>query len=189
MSELTFRLDGPATAETIERAKRLAGIYCNHCKQSVPPDRTGPSAISGDMFISCPACDHDIYSGESFESWTSRPVLNSSDDDNECWMEADITEQEIGEKHDQGKAQWDLTPWAAQTEITKALTFGAEKYGPDNWRNVGNAKRRYTSALFRHVVAWLKGDERDPESGLHHLAHAGCCLLFLLEVQLEKSRE
>jgi hypothetical protein len=32
----------------------------------------------------------------------------------------------------------------------------------------------------RHVHAWRAGETKDPESGLHHLAHAGCCLLFML---------
>jgi len=33
----------------------------------------------------------------------------------------------------------------------------------------------------RHLTAWWAGEDLDPESGLHHLAHAACCLMFLLE--------
>ena len=53
-------------------------------------------------------------------------------------------------------------------------------YGPDNWRRVTDAKNRYFAAMVRHITAWWGGEKFDPESGLHHLAHAGCCLLFLM---------
>jgi hypothetical protein len=48
------------------------------------------------------------------------------------------------------------------------------------WQKVPNAKERYFAALMRHLTAWWDGERADPESGLHHLAHAGCCLLFLI---------
>lgn len=82
-------------------------------------------------------------------------------------------------KQDNGKPMWDLLPFGPVGEIVKVLTFGAEKYGPENWRMVPDAKNRYFAALMRHITAWWDGEMVDPESGLHHLAHAGCCLLFL----------
>jgi hypothetical protein len=92
-----------------------------------------------------------------------------------------------GEKHDQGKARWDLLPFKALEEIVMVLTFGANKYEPDGWRKVPNAKPRYFAAAMRHMMAWLiRGEQRDPESGLHHLAHAACCLFFMLELSLEE---
>jgi hypothetical protein len=39
----------------------------------------------------------------------------------------------------------------------------------------------FFAALLRHLFAWWRGEELDPESGLSHLAHAGCCLMFLME--------
>lgn len=87
-----------------------------------------------------------------------------------------------GQKHDTKKPRWDLLPWEAQSQIVDVLTFGAEKYGPDNWRDLPFARRRYAAAAFRHIVAWLKGERQDPESGLHRLAHAACFILFLLEM-------
>ena len=35
-------------------------------------------------------------------------------------------------------------------------------------------------ALQRHLSSWWGGEDKDPETNLSHLAHAGCCLLFLL---------
>lgn len=88
-----------------------------------------------------------------------------------------------GLKHDQDKARWDLLPWRAASEVVDVLTFGAQKYAPDNWRHVPDARRRYFAALLRHLVAWWLGEQRDPESGRHHLAHAVCCAMFLMELE------
>lgn len=90
-----------------------------------------------------------------------------------------------GRKDDQGKTRWDLVQPLALEEYARVLTHGAKKYAPDNWREVPDAKRRYFAAALRHLWAWWKGEPIDPESGCHHLAHAMCCLTFLLEPELE----
>jgi hypothetical protein len=46
---------------------------------------------------------------------------------------------------------------------------------------VPDAERRYFDAMQRHVWAWRRGESLDPETGMHHLAHAACCLFFLYE--------
>jgi hypothetical protein len=91
---------------------------------------------------------------------------------------------DVGKKDDAAKTRWHLFPFDALEEIAKVLTRGAAKYGDGNWEHVDAAKDRYTSALLRHVAAWRQGVRDDPEWGLHHLAHAGCCLLFLLALEL-----
>jgi hypothetical protein len=85
-----------------------------------------------------------------------------------------------GAKHDTGKPQWHLLPWRAVEAVVKVLDHGALKYAPDNWRKVDRWRERYLSATMRHLVAWRCGERDDPESGLPHLAHAACCVLFLL---------
>lgn len=90
-----------------------------------------------------------------------------------------------GVKHDAGKLDYTLVPWDGLEEIVKVLEFGAKKYARDNWRFVKGAETRYMAAALRHLIAYQMADEVDPETGLSHLAHAGCCLLFLLA--LEKS--
>ena len=86
-----------------------------------------------------------------------------------------------GRKFDGGKLQYGLLPPAALKATVEILTFGAEKYEPDNWKYVPDSKRRYFDALNRHLWAWKEGEQLDPESGKHHLAHAMCCLMFLYE--------
>lgn len=87
-----------------------------------------------------------------------------------------------GRKDDSSKLPFALVPWAAMEEVVAVLRFGADKYGADNWRKVPEARNRYVSAAFRHLVAFARGEKTDPESGRHHLAHAVCCALFLMEV-------
>jgi len=84
-----------------------------------------------------------------------------------------------GRKDDQDKARWDLLPWRPIGSIVAVITHGAKKYSSGNWKHVANAQDRYFSAALRHLTAWKQGEHLDPDSGLPHLAHAGCCLLFL----------
>ena len=89
------------------------------------------------------------------------------------------TEHEGGAKHDTSKTRYDLVPVEAIEEIARVLTFGSQKYGDRNWEK-GIKYGRVFAACMRHLWAWWGGEEKDKESGLHHLAHAGCCVFFLL---------
>ena len=80
------------------------------------------------------------------------------------------------------KTRYDLIPWCAVGEIADVLAYGADKYTANNWCR-GTNWGRYFAALCRHVFAWRAGEDKDPETGFSHLAHAGCCLIFLMEYQ------
>lgn len=90
---------------------------------------------------------------------------------------------EPGRKDDSAKPRWSLLPAGALAAVVGVLEFGARKYAPDNWRLVPDARRRYFDAAQRHLWAWWQGERLDPESGCHHLAHAACCVLFLLALE------
>lgn len=91
-----------------------------------------------------------------------------------------INEPLRGKKFDDGKDRWDLVPWKGLRDVVRVISYGANKYGDDNWRQVPNGRNRYSAAAMRHFTAWRLGEDVDPESGLPHLAHACCSLLFLL---------
>lgn len=86
----------------------------------------------------------------------------------------------IGKKNDAGKPRWSLLPEGAIHNVVKVLEFGANRYGINNWQLVTNGKTRYYDAAMRHIEAWKSGNQNDEESGLMHLAHAVCCLLFII---------
>lgn len=92
--------------------------------------------------------------------------------------------EEKGVKYDQTKARYDLIPFEALDQVAEVLTFGAQKYSPDNWRYVPQARDRYFAAALRHLSAWKQGEIQDPDSGLGHLSHAACCLLFLCSFEV-----
>jgi len=69
-----------------------------------------------------------------------------------------------GKKYDSGKAKMHLLPPKALFEVAKVLTFGADKYGEENWREVADAQNRYASASLRHLFSHLDKEELDEET-------------------------
>ena len=95
----------------------------------------------------------------------------------------------VAMKFDSGKTDWSLMPFECIEEINKVLDFGARKYAAHNWRTGAGFKyTRVLSSLLRHTFAWARGEDLDPESGLSHLAHMGCNVIFLLYYNKYKSR-
>lgn len=89
-----------------------------------------------------------------------------------------------GKKHDTGKLRLDLLPPEAVRACGEVLTFGAAKYGPNQWRGV--EMERYEAAMLRHWLAWKEGETLDLESGLPHLAHLLCNAAFLVALEEER---
>lgn len=85
-----------------------------------------------------------------------------------------------GIKHDEGKIPLDLISSEALSQLGAVLGFGAKKYASHNWRK-GIAYSRVYAAVQRHLLAWNNGQTNDGETGLNHLAHAMCGIMFLLE--------
>lgn len=85
-------------------------------------------------------------------------------------------------KADKGKPRVDLIPHEFILETAEVLGKGAEKYGADNWQ-AGAEWSRYFAAMQRHLWAWKSGEDLDLETGKSHLAHAACCLAFLMAYQ------
>lgn len=91
-----------------------------------------------------------------------------------------------GKKYDVDKPRMDLLPPWALESVAEVLTFGAKKYAPGNWKVVQEAESRYMAAAMRHMTLYLKGERDDKESGIHHLSHAICGLMFVVDLELSK---
>ena len=85
-----------------------------------------------------------------------------------------------GFKETQGKLRWSLLPMDALEEVVRVLEYGAcNKYAMDNWKQVPHFGA-YMDAIQRHWIAYfIKGEEFDKDSGLSHLAHMMCDVLFV----------
>lgn len=88
-----------------------------------------------------------------------------------------------GKKYDDGKLPLQLLPVPALEAVGEVLKHGARKYSEWNWIKGMKWSRLYGAAL-RHLFSRVKGEKVDEESHLPHLAHATCCLLFLLTYEL-----
>lgn len=91
-------------------------------------------------------------------------------------------------KYDDDKPMFDLIPPEVELEVAKAFTYGARKYLPGNYRK-GTRWGRYVAAVRRHLNAWQMGEDFDPDSKLHHLAHAIASLMMLFVLVLTGAGE
>lgn len=95
---------------------------------------------------------------------------------------------QVGLKYDTGKLLFSLIPPETTRALAQVLTFGAQKYAPNNWQLIENGKDRYLDALFRHLDAYRSGEALDPESGLSHLSHALTNVAFLHYLDLKANQ-
>lgn len=104
--------------------------------------------------------------------------------DSKTWSVPPVTalplpERDQSMKKDSGKPRMELIDWGFIEETAKVLGFGAAKYEEHGWRK-GMKVSRVIGSLFRHAIAFAMGQDKDPESGLSHLGHVGCNLMFLV---------
>lgn len=96
-------------------------------------------------------------------------------------VEEPLTPKELASAN---KVRWDLVPWDALREVAEVLGSGAAKYTDRGWEQ-GVPWSRYYAAAQRHLTSWFQDHlDYDPETGRATLAHAACCVLFLLAYQL-----
>lgn len=96
-------------------------------------------------------------------------------------IQASRTATTGGRKFDGDKLRYGLLPPKALKETVHVLSLGAIKYEENNWMYVPDSQNRYFDALQRHIWAWKSGEQNDQETGVNHLAHAMCNLMFILE--------
>jgi len=141
----------------------------------------GEHPASAEPCVSC--CADSMDGKDMYTKWVAIDVFKNIDNHGEA-----MAERVTGVKYDNDKPQWSLLPFKALKEVVDVLTYGAKKYAPDNWKKVPNAKQRYIDAGFRHFTAYAAGEKLDPETGKSHLAHAMCCLLYLLAFEIGEDR-
>lgn len=144
-----------------------------------------------------------------------RPILGTMDPEEQARVEAELdrlrheaartqaeacsraTRGVAGAKFDAGKVRLGLLPVKALLAVAGVLTWAisdecfaqnGKRYAPHGWKTVENWRERYTDAGLRHFYAYQDGEDYDVGKGgsrYMHLAHLGCCALFLLAKELE----
>lgn len=80
-----------------------------------------------------------------------------------------------------------LIPWEAMDEVARVYNEGAKKYAAHNWRN-GYEWSKSFSAACRHLFAFWRGEDRDPELGTLHLANAAFHILGMITFALDREK-
>lgn len=93
---------------------------------------------------------------------------------------------DTGKKNDAEKNRLDLISPIAIEELGKVLTFGANKYSSRNWEK-GINWTRIIGAILRHTIAYMRGEDKDPETGLSHMSHVLTEAMFL--IHFERTRK
>jgi len=106
---------------------------------------------------------------EAKEHWRHQEPIVSDE------MASDVAE--VSRKFDQGKPPLTTIDPQFLLDMAHVLQFGDNKYGRLNWQ--GLSVERLMDAHQRHTLAFLAGEELDPETGKPHLIHASSCLMMV----------
>jgi hypothetical protein len=89
-------------------------------------------------------------------------MQDEAPDENECSQEVRIVDPKTGGEKGQKVERFDLIPAEAHRQLALVYGAGATKYAEDNWRK-GYKWRLSLGALERHLNAWKRGEQNDPE--------------------------
>lgn len=92
----------------------------------------------------------------------------------------DVNSTEVGSgaRYNDGKADWSLMPLHLLEGTVRVWMYGAQKYAAWNWAK-GMAWTIPYACCLRHLFAWFRGEDNDPETGESHIDHAICNLMML----------
>jgi hypothetical protein len=106
-------------------------------------------------------------------------------EDRENVRERIVVDPKTGGKKGQKIERYDLIPFTAMEELARVYGKGAQKYDDFNWLK-GYSWGLSIGAMLRHISAFARGEDKDPDDGLHHLAHAAWHCFTLMVFQAEK---
>jgi hypothetical protein len=77
------------------------------------------------------------------------------------------------------KTRVDLLPAQAMHDMGLVMAYGEDIYPISGWKDKSISE--HLAAANRHLNSWQRGWREDRDSGLSHLAHAACRLMFIIE--------
>ena len=117
----------------------------------------------------------------------NKTIIKEVNEEADEFMKAlsDRDKQEQALRYNQGKLQWSIVDFDSLEGLVRVLEYGAAKYAPDNWKK-GMPVTQVSESLMRHLFAFLRGEDVDPESGCRHISHVMCNTMFLEYIMREK---
>ena len=88
-------------------------------------------------------------------------------------------------RYNMGKLEWSLVDFDSLEGLVKVLEYGAQKYARNNCKK-GMPVTKVSESLMRHLFAFLRGEDVDPESGCRHISHVMCNAMFIEYIMREK---
>jgi hypothetical protein len=137
-----------------------------------PPIRSTEPAMPRQLENAAPNA-RATSSGESRTRLESTIFLSNS-----CLTSTDKVASTAGQTASSSSPHFDDSQ-ILDSGVEHASTCGS---GRNNWRK-GMRWSRLADAALRHLFKWASGSRVDEETGLSHLAHAMCCLMFLLNYE------
>lgn len=121
----------------------------------------------------------DPIETQTFGTLGSQPEGNTS----KGWSQGgigDVNSQEKGSgaRYNGGKPDYSLIPLTTLEDEARVWMYGANKYAAWNWAKGMPWSVPFACAM-RHLAAWQRGEDIDPESGQPHLAHVMCNIRML----------
>lgn len=123
--------------------------------------------------------------------WKASPIRTAAENKQmalQAFIRKRLATEELSEASSESKGDWAEAPTGAKREKLNDIPYdqvpffeiaeaykrvaehGAKKYSTWNWSQ-GLPRRQVLSSLLRHVWAYLRGEDKDPSSGLCHGDH------------------
>ena len=174
--------NSPEAKRLVEEAPYHPGYEC-----AVFETVTIPTLTTEDLNTITSISQNTSSDSINLSGWHAQPSIITNTDPtysiNNSWNDFFMaTNSGSALKFDSDKLPVNLLSSEALLQTAAVMKFGADKYSEHNWRS-GFAWSRPLAAAMRHIMAFNDGEDKDPESGLSHLAHAACCIMFLLEFE------
>ena len=144
------------------------------------PEETIKSCSTCGIHTPITGCPRAKQCDDRFSEWqpksskkmtpTEETIINNTYD---IW-----SKEQQGIKHDTGKPPISLLHRSFVEGTAQVMAYGAQKYGRFNFCK-GMNYTRLSDAAMRHLIAWVDGEDLDPESGLPHLFHAAASINML----------
>ena len=177
--QMKFR--NPETGEVFDSLREASDKFCSDHDcfwRECPLDKANESRACWDWIQEYPIEAARLMGYEVVEDEQFREVTKMMKEAN---MDKP-TNNDQQAKADAGKPRPTLTPVSLIDAVTAVRMYGNAKYhDPENWRQV--EPQRYRDALYRHWLAYLKGEKIDLKSGLPHLWHLATNAAFLIEME------